>query len=477
MAPLCRKAPTDYKLLSGPRQISTASLQPNYLRPFTLDLDPMDAPLVGGSSPVRPGSAISPTKLPPPPPPWPAHLSLPPSPGRSAPSPLARPGPSAEGLRLPSSSAHQGPPQQQSPLARRHRPRHGEPGCAFNRDLAAPGTPLSPRVLKLDVPSSSRHANFHLRSAARQREQAAAEGIAKATEAVEQLKVQHLDLSERLKCGLAGPARAELEKQFASAAEQVRLAKRRLRLAQTLREHEDSAEARAFQQRAADRHLSGAPWTFEDQRRLDAITADEFLARAERQADSLRAWDAGKDIEAMAAAREAAEPPPPRPRSRSPVRGGRGLTPGLTGGRLAATTGRPSCRPVARTPSDGMSAATVLAASATTPMRPTALAPAARAAARTAARSPAACTADRSPAATAAAWTPRPVSLSGHPSPLLYRRPARRPRRRPTGVPPPPTSPLLPLHRAPVLHGARRSSYFCWSQLLSLRLASGRAEQ
>jgi hypothetical protein len=40
---------TDYQLLSVPRSISTASLQPDYLRPHSIDVNPMDAPLVGGS--------------------------------------------------------------------------------------------------------------------------------------------------------------------------------------------------------------------------------------------------------------------------------------------------------------------------------------------------------------------------------------------------------------------------------------------
>jgi hypothetical protein len=127
----------------------------------------------GGSSPVRPGSAFSPTRLPPPPPPWPAHL--PPPPHMWEP-----PCPPAEDPPLPDTFDRWKP-----------RPK--------NRDLAPPSAPVPPRVLTLDVDSSSRHATFHLKAAARQREAEQAKRIAGAKAELSKLDRRVLALSDELK--------------------------------------------------------------------------------------------------------------------------------------------------------------------------------------------------------------------------------------------------------------------------------------
>jgi hypothetical protein len=263
----------NYQFRSGPRSISTASLQSNYLRPHTIDVDPMDAPLVGGSSPVRPGSAFSSTRLSPPPPPWPAHLP---------PPPWEPPCPPAEDPPLPDTFDRWEP-----------RPK--------NRNLAPPGTPVPPRILTLDVDNSSCHATFHLKAAACQRKAEQAKRIAGANEELSKLDRRALALSNELKSTLGGSPRAALDAEMKQATEEVCQSKRRLRLAKTLIEQEDEEEEKAFLKRVKSRDLPNAPWTHADQQRLMFMEANKYLTDAQRKTESLKAWAAGKDIEAMVA--------------------------------------------------------------------------------------------------------------------------------------------------------------------------------
>jgi hypothetical protein len=291
---------TNYQLLSGPRSISTASLQPDYLRPHTIDVNLMDAPLVGGSSPVRPGSAFLPTRLLPPSPPWPARLP---------PPPWEPPCPLAEDPPLPDTFD-------------RWEPR------LENRDLAPLGAPVPPRVLTLDVDSSSRHATFHLKAAARQRKAEQAKRIAGAKEELSKLDRRVIALSDELKSTLGGPPRAALNAKMKQATEEVRESKRRLWFAKTLIEREDEEEEKAFMKRAESRNLPNAPWTHADQQRLMFMEANKYLTDAQRKTKSLKAWAASKDIEAMAAAQgitcEPAAPPSPRRRPSSAFQSLRG---------------------------------------------------------------------------------------------------------------------------------------------------------
>jgi hypothetical protein len=258
----------------------------------------MDAPLVG--SPVRPGSAFLPTRLPPPPPPWPAHLPLPP---REPPR----------------------PPVEDPPLPDTFDRWESRPK---NRDLAPPGTPVPPRVLTFDVASSSRHATFHLKAAACQREAEQAKRIAGAQEELTKLDRRVLALSDELQSTLGGSPRAALDAEMKQATEEVCQSKRRLWLAQTLIEREDEAEEQAFLKRVESRNLPNAPWTHADQQRTMFMEANKFLTDAQRKTESLKAWAAGKDIKAMAAAQgitcEHAKPPSPRRRSSSTFQRPRG---------------------------------------------------------------------------------------------------------------------------------------------------------
>jgi hypothetical protein len=271
-----------------------SSLQPDYLRPHTIDVNPTDAPLVGGSSPVRPGSAFSPTRLPPPPPPpWSAHLP---------PPPWEPPCPHAEDPPLPDTFDRCEP-----------RPK--------NRDLAPPGAPVSPRVLTLDIDSSSRHATFHLKGAARQRAAEQAKRIAGAKAELSKLDHRVLALSDELKSTLGSPPRAALDAKMKQATKEVRESKRRLWLAKTLIEREDEEEKKAFLKRVESRDLPNAPWTHADQQRLMFMEANKYLTDEQRKTELLKAWAAGKDIEAMAASQgitcEPAAPPSPRRRPSS----------------------------------------------------------------------------------------------------------------------------------------------------------------
>jgi hypothetical protein len=107
----------------------------------------------------------------------------------------------------------------------------------------------------LDVDSSSCHATFHLKAAARQRKAEQAKRIAGAKEELSKLGRRVLALSDELKSTLGGPPRATLDARMKQAIEEVRESKRRLWLAKTLIEREDEEEEKAFLKRVESRNL------------------------------------------------------------------------------------------------------------------------------------------------------------------------------------------------------------------------------
>jgi hypothetical protein len=180
----------------------------------------------------------------------------------------------------------------------------------------------------LDVDSSSCHATFHLKAAARQRKAEQAKWIAGAKEELSKLDRRVLALSDELKSTLGGPPRAALDAKMKQATEEVRESKRRMWLAKTLIKREDEEDEKVFLKPGESRDLPNAPWTHADQQRLMFMEATKYLTNEQCKTESLKAWAAGKDIEAMAAAQgitcKPAAPPSSRCRPSSTFQSPRG---------------------------------------------------------------------------------------------------------------------------------------------------------